>query len=505
MDAMGKNQREDAEFSILDPHGRGREKKDLPAYFRDLNLETVLDELALNWGSAVRELYHYLPETAEDESYRRAVFGDVKKDGVFRALEAFVRRMDEAEGLRREKEKVPGKLQRSVWQVREAEVRCAAAVELMEALEGEELSSEGMLAFRDFLRERLCAPEETETREKVSGIMKKIRAFRMVITYEKDRIRVAPGTAPGEYAPLRKEGSGLLKNPFAANPMLTELEAACLEILTKKDPEFFRELRKVSEQIGDRRNPLADRFRKEIVFYLSFAAFRREMEGLGFSFAVPSVSDSRPLQARGLYDLALACVFRREGKKVVANDFAYREGERFFVLTGPNQGGKTTFARSLGQLVYFARIGLDVPAAEANVPFFKDIQSHFSVEESVETGRGKLKEELERLAPMMEEKRHGTFVVINELFTTAASCDALVMGRRVLEHFIRLGCAGIYVTHLKELAGAHENAVSLRALLDENRVPTYVIRRGEAEDVLCAENRVAKHRLTYEQLKERLS
>ncbi len=243
----------------------------------------------------------------------------------------------------------------------------------------------------------------------------------------------------------------------------------------------------------------------EIRFYLSYAGLQREMEEKGFAFAVPASADDRPMEAEGLYDLALACVLVKKNRKVVANDFRYGEGESFFVLTGPNQGGKTTFARSLGQLVYFARIGLDVPAAEANVPFFKDIQSHFSVEESVETGRGKLKEELERLAPMMEEKRHGTFVVINELFTTAANCDALVMGRRVLEHFIRLGCAGIYVTHLKELAEAHENAVSLRALLDENRVPTYVIRRGEAEDVPCAENRVAKHRLTYEQLKERLS
>ena len=502
---MGKNGRLDAEFSILDPHGRGGEKKELPAYFRDLNLETVLDEMAFNWGSAVRELFHYLPETAEDEKYRRAVYGDVKKEGVFRALEAFVRRMDEAEDLRREKEKVPGTLQQSVWQVREAEVRCAALAELMEALDREELSSQGLLNFRDILREKLCSAEERAARERVNGIMKRIRAFRMVITCEKDRIRVEPGTAAGEYGALRGEGSGIIKNPFAATPLLTDLEAVCLQVLTKKDPGFFREIREVSDSVGDRRDPLADRFRKEIVFYLSFEAFRREMEEVGFSFAVPSVSDSCPLMARGLYDLALACVFRREGKKVVANDFAYREGERFFVLTGPNQGGKTTFARSLGQLVYFARIGLDVPAAEANVPFFKDIQSHFSVEESVETGRGKLKEELERLAPMMEEKRHGTFVVINELFTTAASCDALVMGRRVLEHFIRLGCAGIYVTHLKELAGAHENAVSLRALLDENRVPTYVIRRGEAEDVPCAENRVAKHRLTYEQLKERLS
>ncbi len=505
MYAMEMNVRGDAEFSILDPHGRNRGKKELPAYFLDLNLETVLDEMAFNWGSGIRELFHYLPETAEDEKYRRAVFGDVKKERVFRALEAFVRRMDEAEELRREKEKVPGTLQHSVWQVREAEVRCAASAELLEKLDREELSSEGLLAFRDILREKLLGAEERAARERVSGIMKRIRAFRMVITWEKDRIRVEPGTAAGEYGPLRGEGSGIIKNPFAATPMLTDLEAVCLQILNKKDPGFFREIREVSDAVGDRRDPLADRFRKEIVFYLAFDSFRREMKGEGFSFTSPSVAESCPLMARGLYDLALACVFRREGKKVVANDFAYREGERFFVLTGPNQGGKTTFARSLGQLVYFARIGLDVPAAEANVPFFKDIQSHFSVEESVETGRGKLKEELVRLAPMMEEKRQGTFVVINELFTTAAGYDALVMGRRVLEHFIRLGCMGIYVTHLKELASAHEGAVSLRASLDENRVPTYVVRRGEAEDVPCAENRVKQHRLTYEQLKERLS
>ncbi|MBR4502910.1 MAG: hypothetical protein IKP22_13680 [Clostridia bacterium] len=505
MDAMEKNGRGDAEFSILDPHGRHREKKELPAYFRDLNLETVLDEMAFNWGSAVRELFHYLPETAEDEKYRRAVYGDVKKEGVFRALEAFVRRTDEAEDLRREKEKVPGTLQHSVWQVREAEVRCAAMMELKEALDREELSSQGLLTFRDILRQKLFSAGESAVRERVNGIMKRIRAFRMVITCEKDRIRVEPGTAAGEYGTLRGEGSGIIKNPFAATPLLTDLEAVCLQVLTKKDPGFFREIREVSDMVGDRRDPLADRFRKEIVFYLSFDTFRREMEEGGFSFAAPSVTESCPFMARGLYDLALACVFRREGKKVVANDFACREGERFFVLTGPNQGGKTTFARSLGQLVYFARIGLDVPAAEANVPFFRDIQSHFSVEESVETGRGKLKEELVRLAPMMEEKRQGTFVVINELFTTAAGYDALIMGRRVLEHFIRLGCMGIFVTHLKELASAHEGAVSLRASLDENRVPTYVIRRGEAEDVPCAETRVKEHRLTYEQLKERLS
>ena len=158
----------------------------------------------------------------------------------------------------------------------------------------------------------------------------------------------------------------------------------------------------------------------------------------------------------------------------------------------------------MGQLVYFTRIGLDVPAVQANVPFFREIQTHFSVEESVETGRGKLKEELVRLAPMMEARKQGSFVVINELFTTAASYDARIMGRKVLEHFIGLGCRGIYVTHLKELTKVHERVVSLQAMLDGERMPTFEIRRGEAAETASALNQVNKYRLTYEQLKERL-
>ena len=498
-----KEERGTPEFSILDTGGKTYLKNRTPVWFQDLNLETVTDRLTAKWGRTVRQYYLYLPETAEEEAYRRAVYGDVKKENVYAALTAFVKRIAGAGDLRREKEKVPGLKQRAVWQLRETEAYCIACTDLAEALEQSDLASEGMRRFRGMLREILDSADFRQMREQVCGIMKNIRALRFVITYEKDRIRVEPGEAPGEYAALPKERKPL-QNPFAGTPVVTDTENACLDILVRKMPDLFRELLSVSERWEKYENPMLIRFADEIRFYLSYCALQREMEEQGFRFAVPSVSENRPPEGKGLYDLALACVNLRKGKKVVANDFGYREGERFFVLTGPNQGGKTTFARSLGQMVYFTRIGLDVPAAEANVPFFKDIQTHFSVEESVETGRGKLKEELVRLAPMMEDNRQGTFVIINELFTTAASYDALIMGRKVLEHFIGLGCMGIYVTHLKELATAHGQVVSLQAMLDEQRFQTYEIRRGEATDVPCAENQVNKYRLTYEQLKERL-
>ena len=79
------------------------------------------------------------------------------------------------------------------------------------------------------------------------------------------------------------------------------------------------------------------------------------------------------------------------------------------------------------------------------------------------------------------------------------------MGKKVLGNFISRGCRGIYVTHLKELASAHERVVSLRAMLNEERLQTFRIARSEAEESACAANQVNKYRLTYEQLKERLS
>ena len=176
-------------------------------------------------------------------------------------------------------------------------------------------------------------------------------------------------------------------------------------------------------------------------------------------------------------------------------------------MGGPNQGGKTTFARSLGQLVYFAGMGLDVPAIRANVPYFAALMTHFSAEESLGSGKGKLKEELVRLAPMMEEQAESAFVIINELFTTAAHYDGCIMGRRVLNHFIEKGCMGVFVTHLKELGKSVEGVAELTAMLDgsRERKRTYKISREQMQDVGYAEDIVNKYGLTYSELQRRLT
>lgn len=497
-------------FSILDLYVRDYDPEVSLSFYQDLNLLRIIEKLTSKWGKDIRKYFRYLPGTAEETAYRRAIYGDIKKSDVFDALTAFIDKLSDVEMLRREKEKVMTVRQRAVWQIREAECYFNAYEELAKALAEADLSSDGFREFLKILEDILGSDDYKKLKEETTLLLKEIKELRFIITYEKDRVSVALGELPGEGAyseMLEKDGGrkiNRLKNPFIADASLTEFENACLDIVAKKKPAFFKSLESVAGRYENSDMPVLKRFEQEVLFYLSFRSLQTEMEAKGFCFATPEAYEDGKMEAKGLYDLALALTSLSTGKKVIANDLYYEKGDRFFVLTGPNQGGKTTFARSLGQLVYFSRMGLDVPAESAGVPFFPDIQTHFSVEESVETGRGKLKEELIRLAPMMEENKKGTFVIINELFTTAASYDATIMGKKVLKHFTDLGCMGIYVTHLKELTEGTEGVVSLRAMLDDNRIQNFKILRGVAEDTPCAENVVNKYRLTYDQLKERL-
>ena len=220
------------------------------------------------------------------------------------------------------------------------------------------------------------------------------------------------------------------------------------------------------------------------------------------------VVGSREFSGREVYDLALVWKQAEKEYNVVSNDFAMKETPSFFVVTGPNQGGKTTFARSLGQAVYFALMGLTVNGESFSVPMFQGISTHFEAEEKLQSNSGKLKEEINRLVPMMKETQNRNhFVILNELFTTATTHDAMLMGRKVMESFLERQCYGIYVTHIQELAEETEQIISLVAQLEpgEETRRTYRMLPMKAQGYGYSDALVKKFNLQYEDIVRRLS
>ena len=494
--------------SILDLHTSADRDEQRPAFFLDLNLDQIIQRIDDLWGRKVTPFYYSLPADRASEDYRREIMADVKDNGLYEILCCFVKDMELWREAAAKKEAVRMHMQQLVWHVWEAGAYCRAFTILSHALEPLPLHSRGFLAFRSYLKQYINSEVFREMRTKAESVLEKFDRIRLVLSYEYGRLSVSQGEIDAAYdsflAESFPEKSQKMRNPFGVDADLTELEQELMKLVGRQRPEIFKGVEIFCRNYPKYAQEALIKFAEEIEYYLSFYCFQQKMERYGYAFCAPTVSESGELSAEGLYDLALACVSCGGQREVVSNDMRYGAEEKFFVLTGPNQGGKTTFARSLGQLVYFAKMGLDVPARKADICYFTDILTHFSVEESLETGRGKLKEELARLKPMMDTAHTGAFVVINELFTTAANYDACIMGKRVLEHFISQGCRGIYVTHLKELSDAHPRIVSLRAMLDEQGVQNFRIERRAAQDSLSAVNLVNKHRLTYEQLKERL-
>ena len=498
-----------AYFSVLDLEQPNAENASKPGFFWDLNLNQIADMIQ---GQSpeydVLKMYCRFPADEACARYRREIYGDVKRREVYECFRVFSEKMREAAAAAGCRDAVKTALQKGAWHVSAVDGYCTAVSGLQSALAELELHSEGLQRLSEYLKS--CTEREAFQKcgEEAGLIRQQQSDLHLILEIEDNRVVITRGKSGGAYEKLLgyDEGAGKL-TPFLSEPEMSPLEKAVFEAFRRKSPELFDRVEGFAKEYPDYEDPVILQLEQEIQYYLAFFRFEERMKEQGFSFCTPETDCSREMEAVGLYDLALACANCVRGRAVVSNDFVYRKGERFFVVGGPNQGGKTTFARSMGQLVYFGGMGLDVPAVQANVPYFTALLTHFSAEESLGSGKGKLKEELTRLAPMMKEQTEGAFVIINELFTTAAHYDGCVMGQRVLNHFIEKDCMGIYVTHLKELGSSVEGVAALTAMLDgsRERKRTYKISREKPADVGYAEDIVRKYGLTYPELHQRLA
>ncbi|MBR3483951.1 MAG: hypothetical protein IKH42_04725 [Lachnospiraceae bacterium] len=492
-----------------------------PAFFLDLNIDQILEKVTLG-NRRVRAYYEYFPLDAECSEYRRHIYRDIRTKGLFEALTKYTDNYTEFRELERKKKETRGDIQKTVWNIYAIKLYTENLLALYSDLKAASPESEGMTALLNYLDKTVSSDDFKDKYERAEALSAELDALDVRVTYEKGRISVDVSDAADRekeeddedkpsYATYEefldffdKDNEEEFVNPFAKVFELTGFEQEVVKVVSKRIPDWFKRAEKLYDDCSEFEDTCFLRLADELAFYLSFYVFETKMKEIGMEFCEPECDNQKNIEAEGLYDLALAIVNHDKGKIVVSNDFYYDEKDLFFVLTGPNQGGKTTFARSLGQLVYFSMMGLSVAAKKANVHWFSDILTHFSVEESVESGRGKLMEELVRLSPMMKHSRDNAFIVINELFTTAANYDAIIMGKNVLAHFIGKNCHGIYVTHLSELCDTDEHVAGLSAQLDENGIQNFKILRKKVAYEGCAENQIKKYKLDYASLSDRL-
>lgn len=243
------------------------------------------------------------------------------------------------------------------------------------------------------------------------------------------------------------------------------VEEQALGLIAQLRPDTFARLRAFLAAPTATVDPPLRRLAEELRFFLGALAVVDDLTARGLAWCLPRVTSAPgAIDVRGLVDLALTLA--DPTLTPVPNDLRLASEQRVMFVTGPNQGGKTTLVRAVGQLAHLAALGLPVPAASATLPLHRPLLTHFPRPDDPARQRGGLAEELVRLRAVLDAASAPALVIFNELLSTTSADDALQVSHLVLQRLAELGCRVLWVTFLDDLVTGVPGAASLVGQVD---------------------------------------
>jgi DNA mismatch repair protein MutS len=506
-------------YSILfegDDGNITKETPQAPDFSVDLNLNQIIDAITASKEEYdLQPFFHTSLHDIHTIYYRHDIFRDLENTLLFQYIRSFARKMRSTREHLAQAGKLYHRYQKCSWFLETVAIYCDTIACLVHDLSLVDLQSTGFLAFRDYLTHYSQSDPFTSLLRETIALKNDLSTVQYSILVKGGGFKVRKSEAETDYSAnvaetFAKFKQGAVKNyavKFPSSLSMNSVEEKILDFVALLYPEIFIRLDSYCTNNHNYLDPVIGRFDREIQFYLSFLEYVDKFRRAGLAFCYPKLSDTKKaVYDRQCFDLALADKLLRENSTVVCNDFYLQDQERIFVVSGPNQGGKTTFARTFGQLHYLGSIGCLVPGREAELFLFDRLFTHFEKEENITNLRGKLEDDLFRIHEILKQVTSQSIVIMNESFTSTTLRDAIFLSQMVLEKIIRLDLLCVCVTFIDELASLSEATVSMvSTVVPENPASrTYKIERRPADGLSYAISIAEKYQLTYSSLRERI-
>ena len=224
-----------------------------------------------------------------------------------------------------------------------------------------------------------------------------------------------------------------------------------------------------------------DALRSELAVYVGALNLHEKLQKKQVPLCIPVFPGTGKLQRsfRDLRDMSLALTVN----DTIGNQMDTAD-KLLYIITGANQGGKTTFLRSLGQNQLMAQAGLFVAAEHYSCHICTGLFTHFRREEDDQMHSGKLDEELQRMDQIIPHLTPGSLVLFNESFASTNEREGSELCRQIAQALMEHNIETMFVTHLFAFANHYYNthpdcAVFLRAQRCTDGSRTFELEEGK--------------------------
>ncbi len=193
-----------------------------------------------------------------------------------------------------------------------------------------------------------------------------------------------------------------------------------------------------------------------------------ELKEAGFTLCKPQegVSD----EVFDLYHPILALSSPNKNS-VIKNELDFGKENSIYILTGPNQGGKSIYIQSVGIMYALLHLGLLLPASKAILRYIDNIFIHFIDIRKRSYVHGRLSDECNKIQSINKHITKDSLFLFDEALSSTNATEAVAISTEIITAYLEIGAKGIFATHFHELCSLNDEysgIENLTAQIDES-------------------------------------